>query len=176
MNCRPNLYVVMGVSGCGKSLIAQRLASRTGGLYLDADDFHPPENKAKMAAGQALTDEDRWGWLDALNGAVKAKVAAGQAVFLACSALRQIYRDRLSAGLSGARFIYLQGSKELIAARLRARHGHFMPVALLDSQFATLEEPVSALTVSIEPPAPAIVEEILRRLDLPAPPSGSGAN
>src|SRR5205823_1120785 len=106
------------------------LASRTGGLFFDADDFHPPQNKAKMAAAIPLTDEDRWPWLDVLNRELKKQAASGRAVFLACSALRQIYRDRLAAGLPNLRFIYLKGSKELILNRMQSRADHFMPPAL----------------------------------------------
>lgn len=156
-------FIVMGVSGCGKSSVASELASRTGGIYLDADDFHPPANKAKMAAGHPLTDDDRWGWLDAINTALRAE-AADRMVFTACSALKQVYRDRLATGLPGLRFIYLKGSKELIRERLGHRANHFMPPALLDSQFATLEEPADAVTVSIEPPINEIVEEVLRHI------------
>lgn len=154
-------FVVMGVSGCGKSSIARALAERTGGIYLDADDLHPPANKAKMAAGIPLTDEDRWPWLDAVGRELQAHVDAGSFVFLACSALRQIYRDRLAAQVPGLRFIYLKGTKELIHKRLTARQHHFMPAALLDSQFATLEEPTDAIVASIEGTIPEIVEKLL---------------
>jgi gluconokinase len=158
-------FVVMGVSGCGKSSVASMLASRAGGLFFDADDFHPPENKAKMAAAIPLTDEDRWPWLDALNRELKTQAAeGGRAVFLACSALRQVYRERLSAGLPELRFIYLQGSHELIRRRMQSRENHFMPTALLDSQFAILEEPADAIVVSIEKPLPEIIDAIMQRL------------
>jgi gluconokinase len=161
------LFVVMGVSGCGKSSVARLLASRTRGLFLDADDFHPPENKAKMAAAIPLNDADRWGWLDRLNGELKARAGAGGGpVFLACSALKQVYRERLAAGLPAPRLIYLRGSRDLINARLRARADHFMPSALLESQFATLEEPVEAIVASIEDPLPVLVDRILPSLGL----------
>ncbi len=157
-----NLFVVMGVSGCGKSRVAGLLAKKTGGLFLDADDFHPPANKSKMAAGIPLNDEDRWDWLEALNRELKRQAAssAGTA-FLACSALRQVYRDRLANGLDHLRFIYLKGSKECIRARLDARQNHYMPTALLDSQFATLEEPEDAILVDIERPLAEIIGNIL---------------
>lgn len=157
-----DFFVVMGVSGCGKSSVARLLAERTGGLFLDADDFHPESNRAKMSAGIPLTDEDRWGWLDTLNGELQR--LRGKTVFLACSALRAVYRERLSAGLPGLRFIYLKGSREEIQARLTGRKNHFMPASLLDSQFAFLEEPQEALTVSISDPLPVIIENILGRL------------
>ncbi len=156
--------IVMGVSGCGKSTVASLLASRLHGEFLDADDFHPIANKQKMASGIPLTDDDRWGWLDALNAELKSRESTGTPVFLACSALRQVYRDRLAAGLPTLQFIYLRGSKELIWSRLSARHDHFMPTALLDSQFATLEEPVNAITVEIDGSPETIVEKILLRL------------
>ncbi|HEY8901384.1 MAG TPA: gluconokinase [Chthoniobacterales bacterium] len=164
MSAITGLFIVMGVSGCGKSSVASLLADRTGGLFLDADDFHPAANKAKMAAGIPLNDDDRWPWLDALSAELRAQAAAGRTVFLACSALKQTYRDRLVAGNPSLRFIYLKGSRELILGRMQARENHFMPPALLDSQLATLEEPVDAITVSIEPPLEAIVDEALRRL------------
>jgi gluconokinase len=153
-------YVVMGVSGCGKSSVASLLAGRFGGVFLDADDFHPPENKAKMSAGIPLQDEDRKGWLFMLNHELKRRAADQEPLFLACSALRQIYRDQLLEGLPGLRFIYLKGSKELILERLQQRQNHFMPPSLIESQFATLEEPQDALTVSIKEPLPKIIDQL----------------
>ena len=161
-------FVVMGVSGCGKTSVARMLAEKTGGSFFDADDFHPAANKAKMAAGIPLSDGDRWPWLDALNAELKSRAQSRQAVFLACSALRQIYRDRLATGLPGLRFIYLKGSKELIRRRLEERQDHFMPPALLDSQFALLEEPTDAIVVQIEEPLSEIVEQIIPRITAPA--------
>lgn len=157
-------FVVMGVSGCGKSSVASMLASRTGGLFLDADDFHPPENKAKMAAAIPLTDEDRWPWLDALNEELKSQAARRRTVFLACSALKQAYRDRLSAGLPALRFIYLKGSKELIFSRMKSRERHFMPLALLNSQFDTLEEPNNAIVLCIAHSLSEIIETALKAI------------
>jgi gluconokinase len=159
-----SIFVVMGVSGCGKSSVAARLAAAKDGDFLDADDFHPPANKAKMAAGIPLQDEDRAGWLDTLNEELKSRAANGRDTFLACSALRQVYRDRLSAGLPSLVFIYLKGSREAIRSRLEKRTDHFMPATLLESQFATLEEPMNALTVSIEQPLDQVVEETLSRI------------
>ena len=159
-----SLHVVMGVSGCGKSSVAARLAAAKGGDFLDADDFHPPANKAKMAAGIPLQDEDRAGWLDTLNAELKSRAANASDTFLACSALKQIYRDRLSAGLPSLGFIYLKGSREAIRSRLEQRTDHFMPSTLLESQFSILEEPTGALTVSIEQSLEHVVEEILKRI------------
>jgi len=158
-------FVVMGVSGCGKSSVAEMLAAETNGLFLDADDFHPPENKAKMAAGIPLTDEDRWPWLDTLNRELKEHAGSTRPVFLACSALRQVYRDKLSAGLPALLFIYLKGSKELIQQRIQSRQNHFMPPALLESQFATLEEPQDAIVVGIEHPLPEIVQAAIKAIN-----------
>lgn len=157
-------FVVMGVSGSGKTSVAESLAAKTGGLYLDADDFHPPANKAKMAAGIPLTDDDRWGWLDTLNRELKSHAATDRSVFLACSALRQVYRDRLKAGLPGVRFIYLKGSAELIRERMHARKDHFMPPALLESQLALLEEPAGAIVAHIEDPVALIVGKLLAQI------------
>lgn len=160
-----SLYVVMGVSGCGKSTVASQLAAARGGDFLDADDFHPPANKAKMASGIPLTDEDRWGWLDMMNAELTRRAEHAPDTFLACSALRQVYRDRLATGLPSLRFIYLKGSREAIGNRLERRKDHFMPATLLDSQFALLEEPVDALTVSIEQSPDQVVGEILKKIE-----------
>ncbi len=159
-------FVVMGVSGCGKSTVANELASLAGGIFLDADDFHPEKNKAKMTASIPLTDEDRWPWLDGLNRELKVRNAGGERVFLACSALREVYRSRLAAELPELRFIYLKGSAELILGRMRGREGHFMPPVLLASQFAILEEPTDAIVVSIEMPLDELVRGILAETNL----------
>jgi len=135
------------------------LAGKADGVFLDADDFHPATNKAKMRAGIPLTDADRWPWLDLLNRELQTRVAAGEKVFLACSALRQVYRERLASELPGLRFIYLKGPKALIRRRLEARKDHFMSPELLDSQFATLEEPANAIVISIEQPLSEVVHQ-----------------
>jgi len=155
-------FVVLGVSGSGKSTIAEALAKRFGGIYLDGDDFHPPANKAKMAAGIPLTDEDRRPWLDTLNAELRSRAGTDGWIFLACSALRQTYRDRLRRGVPTLQFIYLKGSRELICNRLEVRRGHFMSPALLESQLAILEEPADAITVEITGPPLEIVGEIER--------------
>jgi len=156
-----SLCVVMGVSGCGKSTVGRALAEKTGGIFLDADDFHPPANRQKMSAGIPLTDEDRWGWLDALNRELKKLSRENRPVFLACSALREVYRQRLRDGLPELKFIYLKGSRECIASRLASRTGHFMSPALLESQFATLEEPRDALEIGIHQSTNDVVGQIL---------------
>lgn len=156
--------IVMGVAGSGKTTIGDALATRLGWVFRDADGFHPPANIAKMKAGTPLNDEDRWPWLKAIRAHMDAENAAGRSGVIACSALKEIYRDVLGRGESWVRFVHLTGSKELIADRMRSRSGHFMPVALLDSQFATLETPADAIRLDISKPPETLVEEVLRRL------------
>ncbi|GAA3652734.1 gluconokinase [Streptomyces chitinivorans] len=131
------LVVVMGVSGSGKTTVGTALAERLGVPYAEADDFHPPENVAKMASGVPLTDTDRTPWLDAIAAWLKAQGADGGVV--TCSALKRVYRDRLRRAAPDVFFLHLDGSPELIGERLSGRTGHFMPSALLKSQFETLE-------------------------------------
>jgi gluconokinase len=149
------IYVVMGVSGSGKSLIGESLSRALGVAFVEGDAYHPPENVARMAAGIPLTDADRQGWLAALAARIGEARRAGEGLVVSCSALKRSYRDILRSGAgagadasiaagTGAddvRFIFLKGSRELIATRLAERRGHFMPPSLLDSQFAALEEP-----------------------------------
>ena len=168
----PCALVVMGVSGSGKSTIAEKLAERLSWGCEDADSFHPASNVTKMSAGQPLTDEDRWPWLRAIAGEIDRVCKAGQHVVMACSALKRDYRDILLGGRNNndVRIIYLNGPKELIASRLASRKGHFMPPGLLDSQFKTLEPPGESenpVTVSIDAPPDAIVDDIVRQLRLP---------
>ncbi len=154
---------VMGVAGCGKSTIGRQLAGRLGWPFFDGDDYHPASNIAKMRQGQPLTDEDRSAWLNALADLINNLVKQNQSAVLACSALKQRYRDRLQLDAS-VRFIYLRGSPDLIEARLRQRTGHYMPANLLASQFAALEEPRDAMTIDIGPPPEQIVTEIMGQL------------
>lgn len=135
------IHVVMGVSASGKSTVGRLLAQARGATYLDGDDFHPPANVARMAAGQALTDADRQGWLAALSARLAQAVAGAEGVVLSCSALKRRYRDVLRQGAPGLKLIFLHGSRELLAARIAARTGHYMPPSLLDSQLAALEAP-----------------------------------
>ena len=146
----PSGYLVMGVSGCGKSPLGKMLADQLGWSFYDADDFHPPENIQKMKAGIPLTDVDRLPWLERLSFLLRKEVVIGNHPVLACSALRQSYRDILLDGLSGFQIIYLKGDRELIASRMNSRPGHFMPTALLDSQFATLEEPCGSNVLEVD--------------------------
>ncbi|EOY46699.1 Gluconokinase [Streptomyces lividans 1326] len=133
----PHVVVVMGVAGTGKTTIGPLLAARLGVPYAEGDDFHPPANIAKMTAGTPLTDEDRWPWLDAIGGWAHGRAGLGGVV--SSSALKRSYRDRLRAAAPGVVFVHLTGSRELIEDRMSHRQGHFMPTALLDSQFATLQ-------------------------------------
>jgi len=156
--------VIMGVSGCGKSSVGAALSDALGIPYREGDDLHPPANIAKMRAGETLTDADRWPWLDL----VAQDLAAQAPVILGCSALRRAYRDRIREGAGGpVCFVHLAGSPALIATRMAARSGHFMPASLLDSQFASLEPPEpdeEAITVDIDQPLDRLVEDILRQM------------
>ncbi|MEV3911987.1 MULTISPECIES: gluconokinase [Streptomyces] len=133
----PKVVVVMGVAGTGKTTIGPLLATRLGVPYAEGDDFHPPANIAKMSAGTPLTDEDRLPWLDAIGSWAHGRAALGGVV--SCSALKRSYRDRLRAEAPGVVFVHLAGDRSLIEDRMSHRQGHFMPTALLDSQFATLQ-------------------------------------
>jgi gluconokinase len=165
----PCALIVMGVAGSGKSTIGDRLAARLSWPYEDADKFHPVSNVAKMSAGQPLTDDDRWPWLKAIAAEIDRVCDAGGHVVVGCSALRRAYRDILVHGRNGIRLVYLHGTQQLIASRLAARKGHFMPPQLLTSQFKTLEPPDSdehPVTVSIDASVEAIIDDILRQLKL----------
>jgi gluconokinase len=160
------ILLVMGVTGSGKTTVAKLLADRLGSLFLEADDFHSPANKQKMHAGIPLTDADRIPWLQSIHQELLRQHKQGKNVVLACSALKERYRSLLAAD-PPLKVIYLKGSYELIRARLHARHGHFAGEAILADQFANLEEPHDAITVSIEAPPEQIVNEIIAVLGLP---------
>lgn len=165
----PCALVVMGVSGSGKSTIAEALAARLGWRCEDGDKFHPASNVAKMSAGQPLTDEDRWPWLKAIADEIDRLCGKQQRAVFACSALKRSYREVLVHDRDDVRLIFLDGTQALIAARLAARKGHFMPPGLLDSQFLTLERPApdeKAITVSIDAAVETIVDDIVRQLKL----------
>ncbi len=167
----PCALVLMGVSGSGKSTIAEALAERIGWRCEDGDKFHPESNVAKMSAGHPLTDEDRWPWLKAIADEIDRLCGKGQRAVVACSALKRAYRDVLVHGRADVRIVFLDGTQELIAARLASRKGHFMPAGLLDSQFRTLQRPVPtehSVTVSIDASVDAIVDDIVRQLKLDA--------
>lgn len=135
------VIVVMGVSGAGKTTLGVALATLLGVEFADADEFHPPANIAKMRAGTPLDDADRQSWLAAIAARVDAWRARGEGGVVTCSALKRAYRDIILGGRAGVRLVYLRGAPEMIRARLLRREHHFMPASLLDSQFATLEEP-----------------------------------
>jgi gluconokinase len=165
----PCALIVMGVSGSGKSTIADQLGERLGWRYEDGDNFHPASNVAKMKAGHPLTDEDRWPWLRAIAAEIDRVCKAGDHVVIACSALKRAYRDILVHGRRDVRIVYLKGSQQLIADRLAKRKGHFMPAGLLDSQFATLEPPADSeapVTVSIDASVETIVDDIVHQLGI----------
>ncbi len=167
----PCALVVMGVSGSGKSTIADHLARRLGWVYEDGDRFHPASNVTKMSAGHPLTDEDRRPWLQAIAGEIDRLAVTGERAVIACSALKRAYRDILVHGREDVRIVFLDGTQDLIAARLAARKGHFMPAGLLASQFATLERPgpnERPIMVSIDAPVEAIVDDIVSQLNLVA--------
>ncbi|MFT6076259.1 MAG: carbohydrate kinase (thermoresistant glucokinase family) [Yoonia sp.] len=153
--------MVMGVSGSGKSTVGKALAQQYGGAFLDGDDYHPRSNIDHMAKGQPLTDAMRWPWLDKLVQAVNAARQDTVTVF-ACSALRKAYRDHLRAAIPDLRIVFLDAPQHIIAQRLKARRDHFMPAALLESQYATLESPQNpSVTVLVDQP----IEKILQALD-----------
>ena len=165
----PCALVVMGVSGSGKSTIAEKLAKRLGWRYEDGDRFHPAGNVAKMSAGQPLTDEDRWPWLQAIADEIDRICKAGERAVIACSALKHAYRDILVHGRRDVRIVFLRGTQALVADRLASRKGHFMPPGLLASQFKTLERPGAnerPIIVSIDAPVERIVDDIVTQLNL----------
>ena len=154
----------MGVSGSGKTTVGRLLAKDLGWLFRDADDFHPPANIEKMRNGVPLADEDRAPWLDAVHDMIVALDRDGRSVILACSALKQSYRERITDGVSVVRVIYLRGDASLIRLRLARRSGHFFPLALLQSQVDALEEPVDAIIVDIEAHPEEIAAQVAAQL------------
>ncbi len=170
-NCSsiPCALIVMGVSGSGKSTIAEKLGERLGWKCEDGDKYHPKSNVEKMSTGHPLTDEDRWPWLQAIADRIDQVCEEGEHAVVACSALKRVYREILVHGRDDVRIVYLDGSQKLIASRLAARKGHFMPPGLLDSQFKTLEPPgadENPVAVSIDASVDAIVEDIVGKLGL----------
>ena len=166
---KPQVLVLMGVSGCGKTTVAAILAGRLSWPFEEGDALHPPANIAKMEAGHPLTDEDRAPWLRKVADWVGERIDAGEHGLITCSALKRSYREVINRRGAGVVFVYLHGSRETIASRLMARHGHFMPPSLLDSQFADLEEPAAdepAIRVDIGPAPSALAQTIIETLGL----------
>jgi gluconokinase len=164
----------MGVSGCGKSTVGAAAAAHLGWRFVEGDSLHPPENVTKMAAGQALDDEDRAGWLDTLAAQLAQARRTGQGLVVSCSALKRAYRDRLRGGDPDTLFVYLAGEQSLIASRMAARQHQYMPASLLQSQFATLQPPdpdEHALRLSILEAPAQITQSIARHLQVLACPT-----
>lgn len=160
-------WVVMGVSGTGKSAVGERLAERLGARFIEGDDDHPPENIAKMKAGQPLSDADRQAWLAILRDRLHDAAHRGESVVLTCSALKRRYRDQLREGDPDVRLIHLHGDRALIASRMAQRSRHFMPESLLDSQLRDLEPPAPeerAIRLDIRHPPEALVEQVIQAI------------
>lgn len=163
------VIILMGVSGSGKTTLGKRLAAELGWPFYEGDDFHPQANIEKMAHGEALTDDDRWPWLDALRAQIQTLLAQGKPAVISCSALKRAYRTRLMGTHPDVQVVYLQGTYALMQQRIAVRQGHFMPAKLLESQFETLEEPdasENALRVDVAQPPAVLVSEIRRALAL----------
>lgn len=158
------IVIVMGVSGAGKTTVGSRLAAELGWPFVEGDDFHPPANVEKMRRGAPLDDADRAPWLRALRLRIDELVAAGRSAVIACSALKQSYRDTLGAGRPEVRFVWLTAAPSVIRDRLERRRGHYMPPALLESQLETLEEPAGVLKVDVSPEPEEVVAAVRRSL------------
>ena len=155
---------IMGVAGAGKTTIGQQLSARTGFAFYDADNFHPQKNIDKMQAGQALTDEDRWPWLDNIHSFATEKIKLNN-IIVACSALKQVYRDRLCKGIEQhCNWVFLKGDYKIIINRMKNRAGHFMPATLLQSQFEALEIPKGVIEADITMPPNKIVDYIISKI------------
>jgi gluconokinase len=162
---KTRFFIVMGVSGCGKSSVGQALARSLGWDFYDADNFHPPENVAKMADGSPLDDSDRAPWLASLHELISSSLKADKPGVLACSALKERYRKQLTNGNRCVQIVYLKGSYDLIWSRMEKRTDHYMKPHMLKSQFETLEEPSNALTIDISISLDDIVQEILEHME-----------
>jgi gluconokinase len=159
----PRAVLVMGVSGSGKSTVGKALADRMDWIFADADDYHPPANREKMSRGEPLTDEDRQPWLEKLHDLLTEHALEQKTLVLACSALKEKYRDILVGDLEGVALVFLRGDAQLIAERMRQRE-HFMPVSLLETQLATLEPPTNAIIVDIAQPLETMLEQVVTQL------------
>jgi gluconokinase len=166
---RPAVLIFMGVAGSGKTTVAKLFAKKTDAIFYEGDDFHPPENVAKIRGGIPLTDADRERWLQTLRKIAVRALAKKEFTVLACSALKAKYRDELAAGDARVKFVHLTGPRTLIAERLKNRRGHFLPPALLESQFAILEPPSDALVFNCEKSPKKIVAELIHVLGIAVP-------
>jgi len=162
---KTRFVIVMGVAGSGKTTVGELLAQEMGWDFYDADAFHPPENIEKMANGTPLTDADRAPWLAALHDLISTSLKENRPAVLACSALKESYRQTLLEGNEGVQIVYLKGSYDLLWSRLSLRKDHYMKPQMLQSQFATLEEPANALTVDVSMQVKDLVSEILKQLE-----------
>ena len=158
--------IVMGVSGCGKTTVGKMLAERLDWDFIESDAFHSAEDVRKMSNGIPLTDDDRWPWLERLNAAIKEQQIEGRSCVVACSALKESYRELLCKGVTSCLYVYLKGDYPLIEKRMRQR-AHFMKAGMLQSQFDALEEPTDAITIDIRRSPDMIVEAITRQLTQP---------
>ena len=156
--------IVMGVSGSGKTSVGKGLAESLGWDFFDADDFHPPENVAKMASGIPLDDSDRAPWLTALHDLISSSLKQNKPGVLACSALKERYRQQLMTGHAGVQLVYLKGSYDLIWSRMIVRKEHYMKPHMLEGQFEALEEPANALTIDISSPVDEILSKVLEQM------------
>jgi len=164
------IVVVMGVSGCGKSTVGRMIAERLGCAFRDGDEFHSDANRAKMHAGIPLNDDDRKPWLEAIRAYMDEMTSGSRSLVVACSALKQRYRDVLRGPAGNAEFVYLKGDFELLQGRLSARKDHFFNPALLRSQFDALEEPTDAIVVDIALPPETLVQQATEQLQARAGP------
>jgi gluconokinase len=162
---KPRFVIVMGVAGSGKTTVGKSLANHLGWDYYDADDSHSPENVAKMANGVPLNDSDRAAWLASLHDLISASLKADRPGVLACSALKERYRQHLLKGNPDVQIVYLKGDYDLIWSRIAARQDHYMKPQMLRSQFEVLEEPSDALTIDVSMSVEEIVQEILRQME-----------
>jgi len=163
---RALVVIVMGVAGSGKTTVGQLLALSLGWQFHDADDLHPPANREKMARGMALTDDDRRPWLEAVRGLIEQCIAGGTGAVIACSALKQAYRNLIVVNPADVRVVYLRGERSLIEKRLASRRGHFFDRRLLESQFEALEEPVDAIIEDVARDPQTIVESIRAKIGI----------
>lgn len=161
---KTRFFIIMGVSGCGKTSVGKSLAEYLGWDFYDADDFHPPENVSKMANGIPLDDSDRAPWLASLNDLISSSLKTNRPGVLACSALKESYRQQLMGGNDDVQLVYLKGSYDLIWSRMIARKDHYMKPHMLQSQFDALEEPSNAITVDISPSMAEILQVVIKQM------------